>query len=61
VKVLKNVSNPELIVLEKEEEYVVPDNCWAVEILPDGSKVMLTEKVVVGAKNIALLAKVKGG
>lgn len=58
---LERVYNPELIVIEKEEEYMVPDNCWAIELLPDGSKVLLTEKVVKGNRNIVLLSRIKGG
>jgi hypothetical protein len=58
---LERVYNPELIVIEKEEEYMVPDNCWAIELLPDGSKVLLAEKVVKGNRNIVLLSRIKGG
>jgi hypothetical protein len=58
---MPETQNAELISLPKEEEYVVPDNCWAVEILPDGKKVLLTERVVKGGRNIVLLAKIKGG
>jgi hypothetical protein len=56
---LEKVYNPELIVVEKE--FLVPDNCWAVEILPDGSKVLLTDKVIKGLRNIVLLSKISGG
>jgi hypothetical protein len=58
---LERVYNPELIVIQKEEEYLVPDYCWAIEVLPDGSKVLLTEKVIKGLRNIVLLSKISGG
>jgi hypothetical protein len=58
---LERVYNPELIVIEKEQEYLVPDNCWAIEVLPDGSKVLLTERVIKGLRNIVLLSKISGG
>ncbi len=58
---MERVSKPELIVIEKEEEYVVPDNSWAVELLPDGRKRLLSERVVKGRRNIILLSRIKGG
>jgi hypothetical protein len=47
--------------VQADEEYIVPDNCWAVEILPDGNKLLLVERVISGSRNIVLLSKIKGG
>jgi len=58
---MQKTPRSELITVPKEEEYIIPDNCWAIEVLPDGKKVMLTERSVKGGRKIFLFAKIKGG
>jgi hypothetical protein len=58
---LGRASRPELKLIEKEEEYVVPDNSWAVELLPDVRRVLPSERVVKGRRNIILLSKIMEG
>lgn len=63
MQVLKSKSTRQIVVLETEEDFMIPSNCWAFEELPDGKRVLITETSVSGARisRLVLVPKVAGG
>jgi hypothetical protein len=53
----------ELVVLEQEETFKIPANCWAFVELPDGRRQLLQEQSVSGMKvpRLILAPRVAGG
>jgi len=53
----------QIILLELDEEYVVPDNCWAFVEQEDGTKKLVQATTVRGSEvqRLVLIPKVAGG